>query len=206
MKPPKPLPDRSGSALAGCQNPGAIGPANLLQPVVQPGPLGSGAAPQTMPGALTDTPVTPPQAISKGRPLDSPETPAGARMSKRQASQGEDSPGETVGSGTPLLSLGRLGPPIWLGSGLGPNPFPSSTVRDPATQATPMTMPPPEPSRSEWLALLNEDSRFMRTLPHGSHAVPADLDCRTWADTLAPLVSGMKVVSTKLHVPSKHIA
>ena len=121
MKPPKPLPGAPGSALAGRQNPGAIGPTDLSQQVVQPGPLSPGAAPQTMPGALQDAPVTPPQAISKGRPLDSPETPAGARMSKRQASQGEDSPGATVGSGTPLLSLGRLGPPIWLGSESGPS-------------------------------------------------------------------------------------
>ena len=92
IRPPKPPPERPGSSLAGRQNPSAIGPADPAQSAVQPGPLSPGAAPQTMPGALQDAPVTPPQAISKGRPLDSPETPAGARMSKRQASQGEDIP------------------------------------------------------------------------------------------------------------------
>ena len=46
----------------------------------------------------------------------------------------------------------------------------------------------------------------MRALSNGSHSVPADLDSRSWADTLAPLVSGMEAVSTKLRVPSEHIA
>ena len=46
----------------------------------------------------------------------------------------------------------------------------------------------------------------MRALTNGSHSVPADLDSRSWADTLAPLVSGMEAVSTKLRIPSEHIA